>query len=194
MRVSLNVSRPFLLTINMMKTQSWMWIWGQNFRQNESNSLGCPWTSGCSFWNSSFLLSSSCWKFSNSSWYLSFSSLGISFSGRGFIERQNTHSNTITHIDTLTHTPIIMNKRNGVRGRHLWNKYGKILRTYSYLNVCMRMCGEENAYQILPRLCKSEQQKWQHIMVICWKKFRHIFKAAECNFSATSNTKHVSKF
>lgn len=56
------------------------------------------------------------------------------------------------------------------------------------------MCREENAYQILPRLCKSEQQKWQHIMVICWKTFRHIFKAAECNFSATSNTKHVSKF
>lgn len=53
--------------------------------KNSSNNLpGCPCTSGCSLWNSSFFLSNSCWKCSNSSWYFSLSFWGISASGVGF--------------------------------------------------------------------------------------------------------------
>lgn len=42
MQVSLNVSRPFLLTINMMKTQSWMWIWGSKLQTEWEQLTGLP--------------------------------------------------------------------------------------------------------------------------------------------------------
>lgn len=82
---------------------------------------------------------------------------------------QNTHSDPLTDTDTLTHTPIIMNKSNGVGVGHLWNKYGRF---FWITPKCVRAClwggyGEKVVYQILPGLGESEQQKRQHIMVIC---------------------------
>lgn len=118
------------------------------------NWLGCPWTSGCSFWNSSFFLSSSCWKFWNSSWYLSFSSLGISDSGGGFngnekkTKKKNPQPNST---EPVTHT---QHARTHTRAR-------THARTFTHARA-----ADGWSYRLLARLRESEHQEGQNIVVV----------------------------
>lgn len=119
------------------------------------NWLGCPWTSGCSFWNSSFFLSSSCWKFWNSSWYLSFSSLGISDSGGGFNgnEKKTKKKKPSAEFNRAcdTHT---QHARTHTRAR-------THARTFTHARA-----ADGWSYRLLARLRESEHQEGQNIVVV----------------------------